>query len=429
MRRAGSEAVFKRSCRVIPGGVNSPVRAFPGLSQIPLVAESGSGDRIIDVDGNSFIDFCGSWGALIHGHAHPQIVQAATERLIKGSSFGITTAIEAEFAELITQLLPHIEKVRFVSSGTEATMSAVRLARGYTQRKLIIKFSGHYHGHSDSFLIQAGSGLVTLGSTSSSSGVPDSFVKNTLLLPFNDVESCNEVFRIYGKQIAAVIVEPVAANMGVVLPQPHFLEFLRERTREQGSLLIFDEVITGFRIALGGAAEFYNTTPDLCCFGKIIGGGFPAAAFGGKGEIMDFLAPLGSVYQAGTLSGNPVAMEAGYQSVSLCKEPVFYSQLKEKTDLLTEPIRQYIQNRNLEIALQQVGSMFTLFFGKKEVRNFEDAKACNIEQYQGFFRQLFNRGIYFAPSQFEANFISTAHSEKSLFYTRDCILEVLSVMM
>ncbi len=425
MDRARSESVFSRSCRVIPGGVNSPVRSFPGLSQVPLVVERGYRDRVIDVDGHSYIDYCGSWGALIHGHAHPQIIDAVAKRLAKGSSFGITTEIEAELAELITGKIPHIEKLRFVSSGTEATMSAIRLARGYTGRNLVVKFAGNYHGHADLFLVQAGSGLISFTPLSSSAGVPQESVKNTLSLPYNDFESLKKTFSMYGEKIAALIVEPVAANMGVVPPQPGFLELLREECHRSGTLLIFDEVISGFRLSFGGAAQYYHIKPDLCCFGKIVGGGFPAAAFGGRGDIMDLLAPLGPVYQAGTLSGSPVAMEAGYQALTLCQEENFYKNLKSKTDLLCEPIREIIQKRNLNIALQQVESMFTLFFGRRSVNNFEEAKRCDTKHFNQCFKTLFLKGIYLAPSQFEANFISSTHSEEALIYTRDCILDAI----
>ena len=290
-----------------------------------------------------------------------------------------------------------------------------------------IKFVGNYHGHSDSFLVQAGSGLVHLTPTSSSAGVPQEFVKHTLCLPYNDIEACREIFRTKGNQLAAVILEPIAANMGLIMPSREFLLMLKEETQKQGALLVFDEVITGFRVALGGAAEYFEITPDLSCFGKIIGGGFPAAAFGGRAEIMEKLAPLGPVYQAGTLSGNPVAMEAGYQSVSLCIEKDFYQTLQEKTALITDPIQKLIEEKDLNLCLHTVGSLFTLFFGKREVRDFNDVKGCDLSQFNRFFQTLFQKGIYLAPSQFEANFISAAHTNESLLYTRDCILELLSM--
>ena len=426
LKRDESERIYRRSCEVIPGGVNSPVRSFPGLNQTPLVAASAHGDIVVDVDGNEFIDYCGSWGALIHGHAHPKIIEAASARLKLGSSFGLTTAIEAKLGEWAVEHLPGIEKIRFVSSGTEATMTAIRVARGFTGRNVIIKFTGNYHGHSDAFLVQAGSGLVELGATSSSAGVPKECVQHTLCLPYNDSEACRKAFQIHGQEIAAVILEPIAANMGLVEPSHAFIHMLREETRKWGALLIFDEVITGFRVAIGGAAEYFGVTPDLACYGKIIGGGFPAAAFGGRAEIMNVLAPLGPVYQAGTLSGNPVAMEAGYQSVSLCTEPNFYQTLKEKTDLITQPILELIEKNDLNYCLHQVGSLFTLFCGVKEVHSFDDVKKCDSALYNKLFLQLFQQGIYLAPMQFEANFVSMAHTTEHLIYTRDCLLEALT---
>lgn len=409
--RTKSEEVYKASCQVIPGGVNSPVRSFPGLRQTPLVVESGYGDKIVDVDGNTYIDFCCSWGALIHGHAHPRIVEEAQKRVAMGSSFGITTAVEAKLASLVAEHVPTIDKVRFVSSGTEATMSAIRLARGFTGRDLIVKFAGHYHGHADTLLIQAGSGAIHLPS---SAGVPQDFVKHTLNIPFNDFEACLEVFYSYGDRIAAVIVEPIAANMGLIPPKEGFLEMLRDVTQKKGALLIFDEVITGFRVALGGAQEFFGIEPDLTCLGKIVGGGFPAAAFGGRADVMEKMAPNGPVYQAGTLSGNPVAMEAGIQALTLCAQPGFYQTLEEKTTLLTEPIRELIEELDLNMAMHQIGSLFTLFFGKRKLENLEDVKGCNEEIFIRFFHTLFEQGIYLSPSQFEANFLSMAHQPESL---------------
>jgi glutamate-1-semialdehyde 2,1-aminomutase len=419
--RKKSEELYRASCGVIPGGVNSPVRAFPGLDQTPMIVESGYGDTIVDIDGNSYIDFCCSWGALIHGHAHPLVVEGVQKRAAMGSSFGITTVVEAKLAKMIVEHVPSVEKVRFVSSGTEATMSAVRLARGYTKRDLLIKFVGHYHGHADAFLVQAGSGAANL---SSSAGVPQDFVKHTLCLPYNDFEAIEEAFRAHGERIAAVILEPIAANMGLVAPKEGYLELLREKTRGVGALLIFDEVITGFRVALGGAQELYGIEPDLTCFGKIIGGGYPAAAFGGKAEIMDFLAPLGPVYQAGTLSGNPVAMEAGLQTLYLCGAPGFYQKLDEMTSLLTDPIREAIADK--EMCLHQAGSLFTLFFGKRSVENIDDVKQCDASAFARYFHTLFERGIYVSPSQFEANFVSSAHSRESLEKTRDFIVEFIT---
>ncbi|MCC5831809.1 MAG: glutamate-1-semialdehyde 2,1-aminomutase [Chlamydiales bacterium] len=420
--RIKSKEIYRSSCRVVPGGVNSPVRAFPGLDQTPMVVESGYGETIVDVDGKSYIDFCCSWGALIHGHSHPRIVEEVQKRVAMGSSFGITTPLEAELAKVIVEFVPSVEKVRFVSSGTEATMSAVRLARGFTKRDLLIKFSGHYHGHADSFLVQAGSGAAHL---SSSAGVPQDFVKHTLCLPYNDFDAVDHAFRQHGDRIAAVIIEPIAANMGVVTPKEGYLEQLRDKTRNVGALLIFDEVITGFRVALGGAQELYGIEPDLTCFGKIVGGGFPAAAFGGRAEIMDYLTPLGPVYQAGTLSGNPVAMEAGLQTLDLCAAPGFYQKLEESTKILTDPLREAIEDR--EMCLHQVGSLFTLFFGKKNVENIDDVKGCNASAFKRYFRALFEKGIYLSPSQFEANFISSTHKRESLQKVAEAMIETLYI--
>jgi len=424
--RPKSEEIYKRSCRVIPSGVSSPVRAFSGLEQTPLVVESGYGDKIVDADGFSYVDYCCSWGALLHGHAPSCIVEAVQRRAAMGSSFGITTAIEARLAEMIVESVPSVEKVRFVSSGTEATMSAARVARGYTNRDLIIKFAGNYHGHADAFLVQAGSGLVNLTPTSSSGGVPQAFVQHTLCLPYNDIGACRKIFQERRDRIAAVILEPIAANMGVIQPSIEFVQMLREETKKVGALLIFDEVITGFRVALGGAQDLFDVEADLSCFGKIIGGGFPAAAFGGRSEIMDCLAPTGSVYQAGTLSGNPVAMEAGYQTLRLCSNSDFYQKLEEKTVLIIEPVRELIEKKSLDMCVHQVGSMFTLFFGKREINNLDDVKECDLERFSRFFQTLFHKGIYLSPSQFEANFVSSAHTLESIVYTRDCILEILN---
>ncbi len=423
LKRPRSAAAYAEACEVIPLGVNSPVRAFPGLDQTPLVVESGYQDEVIDLDGYRYIDYCCSWGALLHGHAHSMVVDAVQKRMAMGSSFGITTAIEPKHAAKVIEHMPHIEKLRFVSSGTEATMTALRLARGFTKRDVLVKFSGNYHGHADSFLVQAGSGVANL-STSSSAGVPHDFVKNTISVPYNDLDAVRKVLQ--RRDIAAVIVEPLAANMGVMPPKEGFLELLREMTVASGSLLIFDEVISGFRVGRGGAQELYGVTPDLTCLGKIVGGGFPAAAFGGRADIMDYLSPTGPVYQAGTLSGNPVAMEAGYQTLCLMEQPNFYKKLEEKTQIITGPVRELIERKGLNMCLHQVGSLFTLFFGQREVNNLEDVKGCDMEQFSHFFKYLFQKGIYFSPSQYEANFVSSAHSERNLGYTRDMILEFLN---
>lgn len=423
--RSKSAAIYQKLCDAIPGGVNSPVRSFRELDMLPLIVESGIGAVIEDVDGCRYIDFCGSWGALIHGHAHTAIVEAAQKRVALGSTFGITTAIEEKLAHKIKSLMPSIGKVRFVSTGTEATMSAVRLARAYTGRNTILKFSGNYHGHSDAFLMQAGSGVFRLNSVSSSAGVPQEYVKHTLSLPFNDCESFERVFTDLKDQIACVIMEPVAANMGLVPATSEFINLIREQTHKQGAVLIFDEVITGFRLGLTGAQGLFNVQPDLTCLGKIIGGGFPTAAFGGREEIMNLLAPLGPVYQAGTLSGNPVAMEAGFQALSLLEAPQFYETLEQKTRFLTDPIKKYLEEHKCNACLQQLGSLFTLFFGQRGVSNHEEAKRLNLKLFAHFFRTLFNKGIYLSPSQYEANFVSSAHTLTHLEYTRDEILSFL----
>lgn len=422
--RPKSKKYFEEFSKIVPGGANSPVRAFKGLGIPPMIADRGAGDLVYDADGNVYIDYCGSWGPLIHGHAHPEILSAVQAQLVKGTTFGIISTVEDKLARLIIKHVPSIQKIRFVSSGTEATMSAARLARGFTGRDLIVKFAGHYHGHADFFLVQAGSGVFGLTPTSSSAGIPEDIVRHTACLEFNDSEGCRKFLRDpqNRNRIAGVILEPIAGNMGCVAAKPEFLEMLRTVTREIGALLIFDEVMTGFRVALGGAQALYGIEPDLSCFAKIIGGGFPAAAFGGRAEIMNCLAPLGSVYQAGTLSGNPVAMEAGYQAIKMLERKGAYEELEAKTALLIEPVKQMIQQRGMNACIQGVGSMFTLFFGKKEVHNMEDAKGCDLEAFAHFFRYLFERGVYIPPAQHEAWFVSLVHQDEHLIKTRDLIL-------
>lgn len=424
--RPVSQKIYSELCELIPGGVNSPVRACYDVEQLPMVASHGLGDRIFDVDNYAYIDFCGAWGALIHGHAAPQIVNAVQKRAEKGMAFGITTPIEKELAKKIISLMPSIQKIRFVSSGTEATMSAVRLARGFTQRDLIIKFDGNYHGHADSFLVKAGSGVMGL-SQSSSAGIPMAIIQHTLSLPYNDSEAFKAALRTAAvrDQLAAVIVEPVAGNMGVVPATKEFLKTLREETKEIGALLILDEVITGFRLSKGGAQALYNIVPDITCLGKIMGGGMAAAAFGGRREIMEMLAPLGPIYQAGTLSGNPLAMEAGLQALQMIEEEGFYESLEKKTALLVEPIKEVIKRKQLSACVQQVGSMFTLFFGVCEVRNREEALQADSKRYAALFRYLFEDGVYIPPAQQEAWFVSAAHTQEHLEYTRDLLLSFL----
>lgn len=411
--RTKTEAIYKKSCAVIPGGVNSPVRAFKGLNMTPMIVESGHRSLIRDVDGRQYIDYCMGWGSLILGHAQEEVCKAAIEQVQKGSSFGIATEAEELLGSKIVSLIPSIEKLRFVSSGTEATMTALRLARGFTGRKKIVKFSGHYHGHSDSLLVQAGSGAFGIAS---SKGVNPNVIEDTLCLPFNDLEALQALCR---SDIAAVILEPIAGNMGVVAPTPLFLETLRQKTEQNGILLIFDEVITGFRVGLQGAQGLYQIKPDLSCLGKIIGGGFPAAALGGRAEILDHLAPLGDVYQAGTLSGNPVAMRAGLAVLSILETPHFFQELQRKTDFLTLPIREALRNK--KGCLQQVGSMFSLFFGPSQVVSQADLSLLDTTCFASFFRYLFERGIYIPPHAHESWFISSAHTEEQLDYTRKCI--------
>lgn len=424
-KKSNSQRLFEQMTATIPGGVNSPVRACQGLTNPPLIVERGEGAYVYDVDGSRYLDYCGSWGALIHGHAEPTIMKAVSERMEKGTSFGISCSVEAKMAAEVVQQVNSIEKVRFVSSGTEATMTAVRLARGVTGRDLIVKFSGNYHGHADSFLVQAGSGVMNLNSSSTSAGVPEAFVSKTASLTYNDIGECRRFFRNRGKEIAAVIVEPVAGNMGVVPPVKGFLAMLREETRKVGALLIFDEVITGFRVASGGAQAFFGIRPDLTCLGKVVGGGFPAAAVGGRADIMEELAPLGPIYQAGTLSGNPIALEAGYQALQLLKKEGFYEELQRKASLVTEPVAAAIESRGLNACLQQQGSMFTIFFGRKEVRNGYDAKAIETETFGRLFRHLFEHGVYIPPSPHEAWFVSMAHKDAELMETADRIVEFI----
>ena len=425
--RPKSKQLFQDLCKVIPGGVNSPVRACLQMEQLPMVVEKAFGDQLVDVDGHHYIDYCGSWGALIHGHAHPAILKTVQQRMEKGTSFGITTEIEERLASKVVEIVDSVDQVRFVSSGTEATMSAIRLARGVTGRELIVKFDGNYHGHHDAFLVQAGSGLLTHGFQSLGAGVCSEGVKQTISLPYNDVEKARQLLLHpdYCQRIAAVIIEPIAGNMGVVPATESFLDFLRKSTEKIGALLIFDEVMSGFRVALKGAQGHFGIKPDLTCFGKIIGGGFPAAAFVGAKRIMPHLSPLGAVYQAGTLSGNPVAMQAGLTSLELLQLPNFYEDLEKKVALLLNPIKELIKKEKMNVALQQVGSMFTLFFGVPSVCNLEEAKQIDQKAFIKFFQTLFAQGIYIPPSPYEAWFVSSAHTEEHLLYTKEKIMQFL----
>lgn len=411
-----SKALFKEANEVIPGGVNSPVRAFKGLMHQPLYIDRGEGSRVYDVDGNSYIDYVGSWGALILGHAHPRIVQTISETAAKGTSFGAPTALENEMARLVVEAVPSVDVVRMVNSGTEAVMTALRVARGYTGRSKIIKFVGCYHGHADSFLIKAGSGVATFGYPDSP-GVTEGTAKDTIALPFNDLGAVREVFSSIGEEVAAVVLEPVAGNMGLVTPEPGYLEGLREITSKHGALLIFDEVITGFRVSHGGAQGHYKVEPDLTTLGKIIGGGMPVGAYGGRREIMEQIAPCGPVYQAGTLSGNPLAMAVGVETLKALKEPGFYESLAGKREKLNAGLAEAAKAQGVTIQQGGIGSMFGSFFNDRPVYDFDSAKSSDQESFKVFFRALLKEGVYIAPSQFESGFVSAAHSDRDIEQT------------
>ncbi len=414
MKTAKSEASFARAQAVIPGGVNSPVRAFRSVGGVPRFIDRGEGSRIFDVDGNSYIDYVGSWGPLLLGHRPKPVIDALREVLDIGTSFGAPTDREVELAELIIRAVPSIEMVRLVNSGTEATMSALRLARGFTERDLTIKFEGCYHGHVDSLLVKAGSGMATLG-IADTAGVPKAFAETTIALPFNSIAAVERAFAERGSEIAAVIVEPVVGNMGCVPPAPGFLEALRELTSRHGSLLIFDEVMTGFRVALGGAQQRFGIRPDLTTLGKIIGGGLPLAAYGGRADIMKKVAPVGPVYQAGTLSGNPMAVAAGLATLKhLMAHPEIYETLEARAAQLTAWVPP-------GVTVNRVGSMFTLFFSPDPVTDWDSAKRCDTARFGKFFHFLLERGVYIAPSQFEAGFVSAAHSEEDIRATVDAV--------
>lgn len=420
-----SEALFREANKLIPGGVNSPVRAFRSVGLTPLYIARGKGSHIWDVDGNEFIDFISSWGPLIIGHSHPKIQAAIQQELEHGTSYGACNAREVEMASLICSFFPSIEMVRMVNSGTEATMSAIRLARGYTGKDKIIKFEGCYHGHADSFLIQAGSGLATFGQTGSA-GVTQQTVENTLVATYNDIESVRNLLDSHAGEVAAVILEPIMGNMGLVLPEEGFLQALRVLTSERNVLLIFDEVISGFRAAKGGAQELYGIKPDLTCLGKIIGGGLPVGAFGGKSEIMEYLSPLGPVYQAGTLSGNPLALAAGIAMLEELAKPDFYSILEQKGAKFETLIRPIIDKYSDKLSYNRSGSLSTLFFKAGGVRSNADAKQADTELYARYFRRMLEQGIYLPPSQFECMFISAAHSDEDLERTAQAMEVALS---
>lgn len=426
LTKTRSQDLVSLAERYLPGGVNSPVRAFRAVGGHPVVISSASGCHITDVDGNTYIDYVGSWGPMLLGHAHPKVLEAIEKVLKDGLSFGATCPHEIELAALIVEMVPSIQKVRLVNSGTEATMSAIRLARGYTGRDDIIKFEGCYHGHSDCLLAKAGSGAMTL-SLPDSAGVPPAVTQNTIVLPFNDAEALDEIFSKKGAQIAAVIIEPVAGNMGVVTPASGYLERLRELTEQYGSVLIFDEVMTGFRVACGGAQERFNVKPDLTCLGKIVGGGMPLAAYGGREEIMSCVAPLGSVYQAGTLSGNPIATVAGRATLELIQsEPDLYLHLEDKSSYLQSGLESIAAKEGLEVTIGRVGSMMTMFFSSAKVTDYSGAKKSNTALYGDFFRGMLEEGIYLAPSQFEAAFVGAAHKQEVLEETLAAARIVLS---
>ena len=418
MREEISQELFERAKKKIPGGVNSPVRAFQSVGMIPRFIRSAKGDRITDVDGNEYIDYVCSWGPGILGHAHPQVIQKVQEACERGLTYGTPTENEVVLAEMISELMPSIEVSRLVCSGTEAVMSAIRAARGFTGRTKIVKFKGCYHGHSDGLLVKAGSAALTT-SVPDSAGVPADFTRHTLVALYNDRDSVEQLFQAQGSEIAAVIVEPVAANMGVVLPEEGFLQFLRDITRQYGALLIFDEVITGFRLGLGGAQEYYHITPDLTTLGKIVGGGMPVGAYGGRREIMEMVSPAGPVYQAGTLSGNPIATTAGIETLKLLKEdPDIYKRLEAKAFKLEQAVKNVASGR---VCVNRIGSLMSIFFTKEQVKDYESAVSSDTSRYAEYFAYLLKSGIYAAPSQFEAMFLSDAHTQEDIGRTCDVI--------
>lgn len=412
--RPTSDSLLSQASHRIPGGVNSPVRAFNGVGGTPVFFKSAHGAYVTDADNNQYIDYVGSWGPMILGHSHPEVIQAIKDTADQGTSFGAPTELEIEMAETVCQIMPNIEQIRFVSSGTEATMSALRLARGATGRDKIVKFHGCYHGHGDSLLVNAGSGALTLG-VPSSPGVPDALAELTITLPFNDPAAAEACWAEHGTEIAAVIVEPVAGNMNCIPPQAGFLQSLRTLCDQHGSLLIFDEVMTGFRVALGGAQAVYGVVPDLTTLGKIVGGGLPVGAFGGKREVMQQIAPTGPVYQAGTLSGNPLAMAAGLKTLQLISAPGFYEALTTQTTRLLSGLQNAADQAGVAFTTSQVGAMFGLFFTEQEqVSSFSESMACDLERFKQFFHAMLDQGVYLAPSAYEAGFVSSAHSDADI---------------
>jgi glutamate-1-semialdehyde 2,1-aminomutase len=408
-----SVQAFAEAKKVIPGGVNSPVRAFGSVGLNPVYMERGQGSKVYDIDGNEYIDYVMSWGPLMLGHAHPEVIEAIQQTAAKGTSFGAPTELETLMANKVCEIVPSIEVVRMVNSGTEATMSALRLARGYTRREKIIKFEGSYHGHADALLIKAGSGVATLG-LPDSPGVPESVAANTITVPYNDFDSIRLAFEKFGEDIAAIIVEPIAGNMGVVPPQPGYLQLLRDLTTQYGSLLIFDEVMTGFRVHYNCAQGLYGITPDLTCLGKVIGGGLPVGAYGGRRDIMQMVAPAGPIYQAGTLSGNPLAMIAGYMTLKLLEEPGVYEELERKGERLEQGFLENAKSAGIPMTINRVGSMVCPFFTAEKVTNYDKAKTSDLGRFAKYFRQLLLEGVSVAPSQFEGMFLATVHSNQDI---------------
>jgi glutamate-1-semialdehyde 2,1-aminomutase len=422
-----SKALFARAQRVIPGGVNSPVRACRAVGGEPLLIANGDGPHITDVDGNRYVDLVGSWGPLILGHTHPEILDAIAEAMAQGTTFGAPTEVEIRFAEVIRDAMPSMQKVRAVSSGTEATMSALRLARGFTGRQKLVKMDGGYHGHSDCLLVAAGSGAATLG-IPGSAGVPDGAARDTLVVPYNDLDAVGAAFAAHGDDIAAVIVEPVAGNMGTVLPEPGYLEGLRAITADRGALLIFDEVITAFRVAFGGAQARFGVIPDLTCVGKVVGGGLPAAAFGGRADVMDRLAPLGDVYQAGTLSGNPLALAAGLKAIEILGRPGTYERLELLGARLAGHLDAAARDAGVPACINRIGSMLTLFLSTGPVRDYAEARRADTARFARFFGGMREAGVFLPPSQFEAMFVSLAHSEAEIDEIGAAAREVLNTL-
>ena len=422
MKHDLSHALFDRARRLMPGGVNSPVRAFKSVGGEPFFARRAEGAYLIDVDGNRYVDYIGSWGPMIAGHAHPQVLEAVARVMRDGLSFGVPNPLEVTMAETLTRLVPSCEMVRMVNSGTEATLSAIRLARGATGRNRIVKFEGCYHGHGDSFLVKAGSGMLTLG-VPDSPGVPKALADLTSTLPYNDFDAATRLFAAQGDEVAALIVEPIVGNANCILPRDGFLQHLRDLCTRHGALLIFDEVMTGFRVALGGAQQRYGITPDLSTFGKIIGGGMPVGAYGGRADLMQQIAPSGPIYQAGTLSGNPVAMAAGLATLELIQAPGFHEALEKRTHELCDGLEAAAREAGVPVTTNRSCAMFGLFFTDRHVDNFTDATACDIAAFRRFFHGMLKRGVYFAPSAYEAGFLSSAHGEVEIAHTLEAARE------